>query len=339
MLTSAARRRACQSSISVVACPSATGRETVQAPVKVLYIAGYPRSGSTLLERLLDDEGDLVSVGELRRVWERGFLANELCSCGAPFHSCPFWTEVVKEAFGGPAGVDAEAMAAAVHSLATRRGRWRAVGRRVGGGPPPAGDGPFDEVLARLYRGVLTVSGSSAVVDSSKDSTYGFVLAGTAGIEVDMVHLVRDSRAVAYSWQRRRRRPEIVGRAEYMPTIRPSGAAVGWVARNLSVEALRWFTNRHVCLRYEDLAEAPADAVRRAIGSEGLPAVGVRCKSADGYHAVSGNPMRLTTGRPEVKPDVEWMSALGRRDRAVITALTLPLLLRYGYAPFRASER
>jgi hypothetical protein len=32
-----------------------------------------------------------------------------------------------------------------------------------------------------------------------------------------------------------------------------------------------------------------------------------------------------------IRPDIEWQTALRPRDRRVVTALTAPLLLQYGY--------
>src|SRR5262245_53220401 len=68
--------------------------------VKVLFIAGPGRSGSTLLDMLLGQINDFYSTGELRFIWSRSFGQNQLCGCGKPFRQCEFWTEVVKEAFG-----------------------------------------------------------------------------------------------------------------------------------------------------------------------------------------------------------------------------------------------
>ena len=52
----------------------------------ILFIVGSSRSGSTLLERLLNELPGVLSVGELKRMWRRGFVENRLCSCGQPFH-------------------------------------------------------------------------------------------------------------------------------------------------------------------------------------------------------------------------------------------------------------
>jgi hypothetical protein len=48
-------------------------------------------------------------------------------------------------------------------------------------------------------------------------------------------------------------------------------------------------------------------------------------------HSVSGNPDRLATGPVELRPDAEWETAMRPADRRLMTALSWPLLLRYGY--------
>jgi hypothetical protein len=48
-------------------------------------------------------------------------------------------------------------------------------------------------------------------------------------------------------------------------------------------------------------------------------------------HTASGNPMRFTTGRLAIRGDDRWRSAMSRQDQRLVTALTLPLLRRYGY--------
>ena len=52
-------------------------------------------------------------------------------------------------------------------------------------------------------------------------------------------------------------------------------------------------------------------------------------------HIISGNPMRFAHGKVRVEPDDEWVRRMSRRDKAAVTAITLPLLARYGYLPFR----
>ena len=64
--------------------------------MRILYIVGDSRSGSTVLQHLLSLQPGVHSIGELRRL---GAMAREgePCACGAPLHECEFWCEVCGE--------------------------------------------------------------------------------------------------------------------------------------------------------------------------------------------------------------------------------------------------
>jgi hypothetical protein len=51
--------------------------------------------------------------------------------------------------------------------------------------------------------------------------------------------------------------------------------------------------------------------------------------------------MRFTTGRVPIRYDATWQTAMLAGNRRTVTALTLPLLMRYGYlhaAPMTARK-
>ena len=48
-------------------------------------------------------------------------------------------------------------------------------------------------------------------------------------------------------------------------------------------------------------------------------------------HTVSGNPNRFDTGSVALRPDQAWKKDMNPRNRNLVTALTFPLLYRYGY--------
>src|SRR5262245_48232089 len=57
---------------------------------KLIYIGGFGRSGSTLLEYLLTCNPNLVACGEVVRHVRR-FRTRKLCTCGRPATKCPVW--------------------------------------------------------------------------------------------------------------------------------------------------------------------------------------------------------------------------------------------------------
>ena len=61
--------------------------------MRVLYIAGLGRSGSTLLSRLLGQVDGICALGEAHHIWRTGApraAADELCGCGRSYAQCGF---------------------------------------------------------------------------------------------------------------------------------------------------------------------------------------------------------------------------------------------------------
>src|SRR5262249_60851100 len=60
----------------------------------------------------------------------------------------------------------------------------------------------YRDEVARLYAAIGRVTGAELIVDSSKTPAGAAVLARCENVEPYMLHMVRDPRAVAYSWTR-----------------------------------------------------------------------------------------------------------------------------------------
>ena len=303
----------------------------MSAPVRVVYVGSWGRSGSTLCDLLLGRLPGFVSVGELRFLWERGLELSQRCGCGQPVPDCPFWREVLATAFPDGGAGDVVALWRRVDGL--RRlpwlaGPWRPAGYR-------RDVAAFRDVLARLYAAVRAVSGAETVVDSSKYAVYGLLLAGAPGIDLRVLHLVRDSRAVAYSWTRRKRLPEIAEEARYMPRKGPWRSATWWGIENLALHLLRGAAASSSLLRYEELTADPRAALATALAALGLSsdlgALGEGPIMLGENHTVAGNPMRFQRGAIDVRPDLEWRARIRPSARRLVTGLTWPLLLTYGF--------
>ncbi len=208
--------------------------------VTVLYIGGTGRSGSTILAQTLGQVPGFVNVGELWQVWYRGLRENERCGCGQPFYSCEFWRAVGEEAFGGWGNVDAGKMEAFRPYLTRQRYTPHfALAAKTGmrGGKMNTLLEECGPVLERLYRAVRMVSGARVIVDSSKRLSYAVLLSLLPFADLRVVHLVRDSRAVAYSWSRSKVSPAVVG-GRLMPRLSPSQASRVWGMDNCAYGSL-----------------------------------------------------------------------------------------------------
>jgi hypothetical protein len=297
---------------------------------KVLYVVGLGRSGSTILANSLGQIDGFFSAGEICYVWRQNFVENRLCGCGRPFYECPVWTEVVAKAF--PDGVDAREMmrlqAAGARTrhiplMLTARGT-RLVEERLGKWLPNTG---------RLYEAISSMTGSRVIVDSSKEPAYGYALSRVPGVDFRVLHLVRDPRAAAYSWLKKKPQPDSETR-EYMHRFSPAKSAALWDAWNAAAEAL-WRNSKYLMLRYEDFVADPRASFERILGlldeDAAPPLTGEQEVKLGVSHTVSGNPNRFETGSVALRHDREWTEKMNPKDRNLVTGLTLPLLRRYGY--------
>jgi hypothetical protein len=313
----------------------------------VVYITGSGRSGSTLLERALGSAPGLVNVGELFDIFRRDAPQTERCGCGEPFATCPFWAGVAKNAFGD---WDSE-RSAAIQQLRNHLAKQRQIPRLVA--MPLAGRGfradvaRYGSIYATLYRAIAEEAGVSHVVDASKWPAQALVLA-RAGIDVRLIHLVRDVRGVTYSLSKQGvRRPQgLDGTGEQvMQAKRPVLAAVKWSQRQLDVELMRGCGLQIMRVRYDDFVQNPRRITEQVLSWLGLPYqaadlehLGEGRMTVGPSHGIAGNPSRARNGEITLRPDEVWRDKMSRRDYGVVTTIGLPLILRYGWRPRRRAR-
>lgn len=310
-------------------------------PVSIAYVGGSPRSGSTVLSHLVAATFNGVAIGELKDIWHRGPLENQRCSCGSPFRSCEFWTEVGREAFGGWDAVPLERLTA----LQRRIDRFRTLPLLLVSPLAKHCDPEFSnavleyrETLAVLYRALQHISGRRLIVESSKHPGQAFVLGASSEFHPRVIHLVRDSRGVAWSFQKQVVRPEITEGRKLMPQAAPTRSAWQWTLNNLPLHFLRARHVPRLVVQYESYARHPVEELKRIGSFLGLSdALSLSYSSSKlrldfaAEHSLGGNPLRFSRAPLDLQVDEEWRIVMSRADRLRVGVLTLPLLVAYGY--------
>src|SRR5204863_2882855 len=207
--------------------------------VKVLFLAGKGRSGGTLLASLLGQLPGFFNIGELNRLWDWGLVSNFRCGCGLPVQECPTWHAILEAADESLAGTGIPPLTTARIDLAqhevvrwprllrllrarpSTRSRWEALDR-------------YTTASSAVYRAIAHVTGARVVVDSSRLPIEPVALGLVPGVDVRVAQLVRDPRAVVYSWKRSR---VLTDREhdEEMARFSATFSTTSWVARNFVV--------------------------------------------------------------------------------------------------------
>jgi hypothetical protein len=289
--------------------------------IKLVYVAGLGHSGTTLLGMILGQLHGFFYAGELAgsRAFERGGR----CGCGQSLAECETWQSILRAAFPRPELVTRLALDPGDGSVGgLMRQLLTARSSRLD---------ERKEAYALLLPAILHASGARVIVDSSKWPGYAYFLRHVDGVELAVVHLVRDPRGVAHSRRKR---------AERQRGVRQPSAVAGallWDLWNPVIEALSR-RGRYLRIRYDDLVSAPEQVVRRVaelMDEEPAPLrfTSARTVELRATHSVEGNRNRFQTGPVRIALDEAWRTphGLSTADRGLVAALTWPIRRRYGY--------
>lgn len=316
--------------------------------MRIVYILAASHSGSTLLAMLLGAHRETVSVGELKAT-SLGNTDEYRCSCGTILKECGFWKDVcgcMQKRGVAFTPVDAQTDYRSGGTWYTRRllkplHRGRVL------------EGVRDAALllspdwrrrlpqlqhrnAALVASVCEVSGARVVVDSSKVALRLKYLLQIPDLNVSVVRLVRDGRAVALTYmdplgfassQEMRANGRGNRRAMSM-----EAASYQWRRANeeaecvsASVDPARW-----IDLRYEEYCRDPDGVLHDVFEFLDLdPAQATRDFRARENHVI-GNMMRLDT-TTEVSIDERWRDVLTEEELTAFDRVAGRLNRAYGY--------
>jgi hypothetical protein len=334
-----------------------------ETPVRVLKITGLDRSGSTILDIVLGNHPHIESVGEVANIFINGWISREslrginpkkrrvpICTCGkrldvlyvdTPDEACPFWSSVRREWVErtDPDSIEtypklrgnieltrSTSLVQQFRRLLYERRRQSASFRS------------YARFTRAFFESIRAVSGKPTIVDSSKSPVRAFALSMVPGLELYVVHLVRDGRGVITSRRKilkKDLRAGIMWDHEGFPMWK---TVARWIVLNLAAQwvCTQLGPKRTMRLRYEDFVADPKGALER-IGSlieldlREVADAASSGKPMQAGHNVGGNKTKksgIITLRPELAE--EWKSALSPTEKRLSWLLMGWLMHRYG---------
>lgn len=281
--------------------------------MKLVYISGLSRIGSTVIERVLDTSPSIFALGEFNSLWTLDFdtLA---CSCGNPVRSCNFWQPILAEA-----NVDQQwrdRMADLEHRVA----KHKFIAKHGLSLQKLSEDPNINEYLERqqtIFEAVSERSGCDVLVDSTKFPQRAWILATLPDMVV--VHLRRDSR----DWLASVRSPKFdTGRGEMQIKYTFAKLIDGWFRCETSMALLAKRTPLYE-FTYEDFASDPRRYVETSplAGALSQQLAGIQWTGpasvtpSPEYHTIAGNPDRYEATQVNIRRK-STLDQLTPRERA-----------------------
>jgi len=311
--------------------------------VRLAYILAASHSGSTLLSMLLGSHPQIATVGEMTLCHRAiGDLDQYRCSCGVLIRECGFWQKVGEGMaargsafdlacagtdYGGTDYGTVESRYARRLLGPLHRGRFLEGLRDAALGLSPTWRRQLPQMHrqnAALASTVGELTKATVIIDSSKTGVRLKYLLRNPELDVKVIHLVRDGRAVALTYvdparfadaQDPTKRGGGMGGDRENEKLPMAEAAYEW-RRSLeeAQKVLRGLPrSRWIEVRYEDYCQNPDAALRRLHRFLGVePGRQPKEFRAVEQHVV-GNGMRLDT-TSEIRLDERWRKELTGQD-------------------------
>ncbi len=196
---------------------------------------------------------------------------------------------------------------------------------------------PYVLHTKRLFNAMLSCSGKQIIVDSSKLPGRAMALAQIPGVDMRVIHVVRDGRGVAWSLLKAYDRDVKSGLQKAIKPKPVFRTALRWSIVNLAVEYLsrKLGPQKVMRVRYEDFASNPA-ATMQQIGAFlelDLSQIGLSLQNGEAIepgHQVAGSRLRMNASIALTK-DESWRTRMPAGQQLSFQRLGGWMLRRYGY--------
>jgi hypothetical protein len=321
---------------------------------KLAYLLAASHSGSTLLTMLLGAQPGACTVGELKAT-HMGDADSYRCSCREKIRDCLFWQEIGKAM--GKRGIQDfditqagtsifEAESPYVRRLLAPLYRGAAMELIRDLGLSLSGEwrtllGKSKRRNLALIESLLEVTGAGVVIDSSKLALRLKYLLPIPELDVRVIRVIRDGRAVSLTytdeWNFADSSDPALrggGSGQRRPPPRQSmaDAANEWKRSNEASDALVATLPRSQWteVRYEDLCADPAATLKRLATFLDLDPQQTRLDFRAVTQHVIGNGMRMDS-TSEIRLDERWKSHLSEQDLQAFDEVAGDLNRSYGY--------
>ena len=287
------------------------------------------------MDRVLAEVTGGFSAGEIHRFWAYGLARDWTCSCGVKLRNCDFWGDVLRQSFS-ECGCTEEEVLEAWRTVARPRSLLSLRYPRLRTSRFQSRLSRYRSCLSTLYRTVSQRSGKRVIVDSSGSPLHGYVISGLRDVEVAMIHLVRDARAVAFSNRKRKPNPSEPTPGARMGTKPVLRVSITWMLYNYLLEGLETEVDEYQLAKYEEIFSTPKREFETVASEMGVESEVGRALERDkirlsSKHIGQGNPVRYNRGVEKLEPDTEWIDKMSQVRSKIVFFICKKVLEKYSY--------
>lgn len=286
--------------------------------MKIIYIAGDGRSGSTLLDSILANLENSISVGECHRFWGRFYETDTLCGCSDKIEDCQLWRTIDEKIKNNFPNYNPKIMRKQVMEI-QYFSNFQKIPKLIS---TPSWK-TFGEIVKFYYSEIAKTSNSEIIVDSSKSISWAYLLQSLDFCDLRIIHLERDLTSVANSWKKTVNLPEYYDKVVLMPKKSNFLITKSWFKIKFLAKKLKTSTH-YLFVEYKNLCKRPKEILSEIekFIEEDLNYENLQNKK---NHAIGGNPMRSElSGNIVIKKDrkaTEKLTFLEKKTYEILNAI------------------
>jgi len=227
------------------------------AKKKIVYIAGYSRSGSTILDILLGSHPDIFSTGELVYLFDDWLNNSRVGTCGEVYEKCSFWKN-----FKLPQEINFHEAVKVIRSVEARKQINALINEKI----EEEVTRKYKLIQSALYNYIFESSGKNIVVDSSKNSRdmagRFFALHRYTEFDIYVIHLIKNGLSIVESFVKKGRNWTLEGYGKN-DRFAAARSSMGWFLANTLTERLgkQMPQKKFIQIKYEELLNHPENTL------------------------------------------------------------------------------
>ncbi len=307
--------------------------------MKIVFIIGTGRNGSTILDIMLGNAKTFQSCGE---VYNAFYVLgkNKNCACSRTVTKCSFWGNIFVNFFELNQENSADEIAK-LHRIFERK----LYSPLLFYFHKLLNTKSFKRYLRSLeffYKQIEKLSDKQVIIDSSKNPLRGAALLEIFKNEVYFIHLVRDGRGQLMSWFRSGIIPPLniaikkggTGKIRWWAS---SLYSLSWIFYNLlSSWVIKGSSKGYLLIRYQDFVNDPARYFSQigVFTGEDISDLQLLLNDRSLFkidHLIAGNRIRFQKNLILKAPDEKWKTQLNKSHKRIFWILAGWLAKKYGY--------
>ena len=296
---------------------------------------GAGRSGSTVLNIMLGSHPEIFGAGELQNLG-RALANNEYCSCGDKIKDCSFWSKVYSNWIDSTQEVQFNSAMTRIRKVENLKSplAWIKMLLNYPGQSKVLEEYFKDSYL--FFNAITTSMDQKVITDISKNPLRALGLLKKAHLDLRLIHLVRDGRALAWSLFNVHEVNKKLGVEKELKPRPIWRTAAFWLIINWQSNLVRKRSGKVVIMKYEELTKNPEKSLRKLESIIDLDLQPIIRNIQEETplpiaHVMSGNKLRMSKSI-KLRYNDDWRRQMAINDQKKFYNMTRRTMSSFGYS-------